>query len=340
MPIGPVFGRRRLLASSATAGLAAPFVRRTEAQGGRILRLGHVHAAEGPVARGIGHAAEVLRERSGGKLRLEQIPEARLGPEREMLEQVHDRALDLCLAQPVSLTIGCARAMVLDTPFLARDFDHVLRMFESPTYQLCMRGLEAGDLNNVYGYELRAFAPWYLGTRHMTTRDRPIRAPEDLAGLRMRVGDGRTIPAMMRALGALPVPMPEAEMHGALGAGAIDGQEGSLAVVADNRLLDVQRCLSLTGHVVMSLLPLANTQAWHLFRDAERDALEGALREGGVLCTHSAREREQRLLREFGRRDIQVVEADRTAFRRALTPFYEGFRQWLGGGTLDLMEAL
>lgn len=338
MLTGPAFGRRQLLASSA-AGLAAPLTRRAEAQQARTLRLGHVDRAAGLLAHGVEYASEILYERSGGRLRIEQVPDARLGSEREMLEQVHNRALDLCLAQPVSLTIGCTATMLLDTPFVARDFDHVVRIFGSAPYQNCLRHMEIGDLA-VIGYALRAFTPWYLGTRHMTTRDRPIRAPEDMPGLRMRVGGGRTVPAMIRALGALPIPMPEAEMHDALGVGAIDGQEGPLEVVPDNRLFDFQRCLSLTGHVVMSLIPVANTHAWHLLRDTERDALESALHEGSALCTRLAREREQRLVQEFRQRDIRITEADRAAFRRALAPFYEDFRQWWGRNTLDHIGAL
>ena len=53
------------------------------------------------------------------------------------------------------------------------------------------------------------------------------------------------------------------------------------------------------------------------------------------------REREQRLLQEFGRLDgLQIVEADRAAFRRALAPFYASLQAPWEHGTLDAMEAL
>jgi TRAP-type C4-dicarboxylate transport system substrate-binding protein len=318
--------------------LATPFVRRAEAQQGRVLRLGHVYEAGGVVARGIDRASEMLRERSDGRLRIEQSPAARLGSQREILQQVTDRALDLAIAPPASLAHGCTTMLFLDRPFVARDFDHVVRIFGSAFFKSCLDNLESDAVH--LGVSLRAFDPWYLGTRHMTTRDRPIRAPEDMAGLRMAIGDGPTLPAMMRRLGALPVPMPEAGIRDALAAGTIDGQEGSLATVAEHGLLDLQRCLSLTGHVAMSLIPVTNTHGWHLLRDAERDLLRDALQVGGAFCTRLVRDREQRLLREFGGRDIQIAEGDRAAFRRALVPFYESLQAPWEGGTLDKMEGL
>jgi len=339
MSQGTRIGRRPWLAAGVLAGLAAPTLR-TQAGQTRVLRVGHGHGASGPIATGIAHASNVLHERSAGRLRLEQVPEGRLGSEREMIDLVRERSLDLSLAAPVVLTVGCLAAMILDTPFMARDFEHVQRMFGSPRYQMCMRGLQQGDMHNVYAHELRAFPPWYRGTRHMTTRDRPIRVPDDMAGLRMRVGKGRTIPGMLRAVDAVPVAMSEDDIRAALEAGRIDGQEGPLTLVERQGLLEFQRCLSLTSHVVMSLIPVANIHAWHLLRDAEREALEGALGEGGALCTRLAQTREDELLRAFRQRDIEVVIVYRDAFRRALAPFYEQFRQWWSPGTLEMMEAL
>ena len=85
---------------------------------------------------------------------------------------------------------------------------------------------------------------------------------------------------------------------------------------------------------------MTNAQAWQVLRDADRDLLRDALRAGGAVCTHLVREREERLRREFGQRDVQIVEADQAAFRHALAPFYESLQAPWETGTLDTMEAL
>ncbi len=122
--------RRRALLLGGAGALALPFIGDAAAQAGRALRFGHVQPPDGEVNRGILRAAEVLRERSGGRLRIDNFPASQLGGEREMLTQVGSGTLDFCITGPGVLGSWVRPISILESPFLARDFAHVLRMFD------------------------------------------------------------------------------------------------------------------------------------------------------------------------------------------------------------------
>lgn len=322
-------GRRGLLG----AALAAPFVGVAAAQQGRALRWGHVHPPEGEVTRGINRAAEVLRERSNGRLRIDNFPSSQLGGEREMLTQVASGTLDLCITGPGVLGSWVRPLSILESPFIARDFDHILRMFGHPAVVASFRQL--AEARNMQGLE-----PWYYGTRHMTTRDKAIRVPEDLRGLKMRVPEAPLFVDMMRTLGAAPTPMSLGEVYLALQTGVIDGQENPLPTINANKFMEVQRYVNLTGHIIVPLVPVVATQTWNALPAADQALLRDALKEGGAVAGQLVRDGEQRLRGEFTQRGATFVESDRAAFQRALAPLYQRYEEVWGRGVFAALQAL
>src|SRR5687768_5450606 len=99
-------------------------------QGMRALRFGHVQPPEGEINRGILRAAELLKERSGGRLRIDNFPSSQLGGERDMLSQVSSGTLDLCITGPGVLGSWVRPLSILESPFLTRDFAQLQRMFQ------------------------------------------------------------------------------------------------------------------------------------------------------------------------------------------------------------------
>jgi tripartite ATP-independent transporter DctP family solute receptor len=320
---------RRLLLG---AMLAAPAVAR--AQGAqRTLRFGHVHPPEGEVTRGIARAAEVLRERTSGRLRMDNFPSSQLGAEREMLTQVQQGTLDLCITGPGVLGSWVRAISILEAPFLARDFDQVLRMMGHPAIQAAFRQL--GEQRG-----MRPLEPWYYGTRHMTTRDRPIRVPEDMRGLKMRVPQAPLFVDMMRILGAAPTPMSLGEVYLSLQTGVIDGQENPLPTIEANKFTEVQRFINLTGHILVPLLPVLSTATFAALNEADREHVRVALREGAAVSDRLVRDGETSLRTTMAGRGVQFVESDRDAFRRALAPLYERYEEAWGRGVFAQLQAL
>ncbi|MGG5808549.1 DctP family TRAP transporter solute-binding subunit [Falsiroseomonas sp. CW058] len=323
--------RRGLLAGGA-ALLAAPNL--ASAQGAaRTLRFGHVHPPEGEVTRGIARAAEVLRERTGGRLRMDNFPSSQLGAEREMLTQVQQGTLDLCITGPGVLGSWVRAISILEAPFLASDFAQVLRMMNHPAIQGAFRQL--ADQRG-----MRPLEPWYYGTRHMTTRDRPIRVPEDMRGLKMRVPQAPLFVDMMRILGAAPTPMSLGEVYLSLQTGVIDGQENPLPTIEANKFTEVQRFINLTGHILVPLLPVLSTATFNALAEADREHVRVALREGAAVSDRLVSEGEQNLRTTMAARGTQFVESDRAAFRRALAPLYERYEEAWGRGVFAQLQAM
>ena len=312
--------RRALFAAG--AALAVPSV--GTAQGAaRTIRFGHVHPPEGEVTRGINRAAEVLRERTNGRLRMDNFPSSQLGAEREMLTQVGQGTLDLCITGPGVLGSWVRPISILEAPFLASDFDQILRMMNHPAIQASFRQL--AEQRN-----MRPMEPWYYGTRHMTTRDR----------LKMRVPQAPLFVDMLRQLGAAPTPMSLGEVYLSLQTGVIDGQENPLPTIEANKFMEVQRFINLTGHILVPLLPVVASQTWNALNEADREHLRVALREGAAVSDRLVREGEESLRTTFAGRGVQFVESDRAAFRRALAPLYERYEEIWGRGVFAQLQAM
>jgi tripartite ATP-independent transporter DctP family solute receptor len=324
-------GRRALLLGG--AALALPFIGSAEAQAPRVLRFGHVQPPDGEVNRGILRAAEVLRERSGGRIRLDNFPASQLGGEREMLTQVGSGTLDLCITGPGVLGSWVRPLSILEAPFIARDFAHVLRMFDHAAIQASFRQLAEAR-------GMRALEPWYYGTRHMTTRDRAIREPADLRGLKMRVPEAPLFVDMMRTLGAAPTPMSLGEVYLSLQTGVIDGQENPLPTINANKFMEVQRFINLTGHILVPLLPVISTQSWNAMNEADRELVRTSLRDGAALSDRLVAEAEERLRTEFAGRGVQIVQSNRPAFQAALAPMYQRYEEVWGRGVFAALQAL
>jgi tripartite ATP-independent transporter DctP family solute receptor len=325
-------GRRALLLGGAAA-LALPFIRNAAAQATRTLRFGHVHPPEGEVTRGINRAAEWIRERSNGRLRIDNFPSSQLGGEREMLTQVSNGTLDLCITGPAVLGSWVRPISILESPFLASDFDQVLRMFGHPAIQAASRQLAEGR-------NMRPLEPWYYGTRHLTTRDKAVRVPEDIRGLKIRVPQAPLFVDMMRTLGAAPTPMSLGEVYLSLQTGVIDGQENPLPTIAANKFMEVQRYINLTGHILVPLLPVVASQSWNAMPETDHELVRQALRAGAEVSDQLVRSGEQSLRGEFQGRGVQFIDSDRAAFRRALAPLYERYEEVWGRGVFAALQAL
>lgn len=321
------FGRRALLG----AALTAPAVARAQAP--RSLRFGHVQPPEGEINRGILRLAEALREGSGGRLRLDNFPSSQLGGERDMLTQVSSGTLDFCITGPGILGSWVRPISILESPFLTRDFTQLQRMFAHPAVQGMRRQL--AEARN-----MRVMEPWYYGTRHMTTRDKPIRQPEDLRGLKMRVPEAPLFVDMMRTLGAAPTPMSLGEVYLSLQTGVIDGQENPLPTIAANKFMEVQKFVNLTGHILVPLVPVMSEQSFTALPPADRDILLAALAEGQAVGSRLTMDSEARLRGEFEARGTQFVDSDRAAFQRALAPLYTRYEEVWGKGVHGALQAL
>lgn len=178
------------------------------------------------------------------------------------------------------------------------------------------------------------------GFRHVVSIDRPVRSASDLAGYRMRIPDGRVFEDAFRALGATPVAVNISELYAALRDRKVDGQENPLAVLEVNRLYEVTRYVSLTGHMWSGFNLIGNLAFWRRLPGEVQDTVDRAVSRHAArqraYTEHFNRDLETRLAEERG---MIFNTADVASFRTVLSgAFYRRWRRELGETAWRLLE--
>ena len=282
------------------------------------IEVGHATTLDSHYGMGMTRFGEVLEELSGGAMTLIQHPAAALGGEREMIEAVQIGTLDMVISSSGPLPNFVPDTQVLDLPFLFRDYDHARGVLDG----------EIGDdlLARVDAAGFKALAWTENGFRHITNSQRPVKAPADLAGLKIRTMENPIHLRAFQALGAAPTPMSFAELFTALQQGVVDAQENPIVVISVSNFSEVQRHLTLSGHLYSPAIILMSPDFWSTLSEEE----QGWVMEAAAASVEVTRGRVSELeengvdkLREAG---MEVVtEIDREAFETAVQPAYEQY---------------
>jgi len=194
---------------------------------------------------------EVLMKKFPDRVTFQLYPASQLGNEREILEGMRIGTIEMT----TSGVAGLADPIydIFDMPFLFRDRNHVYSVLDGAV------GKELLEKNK--DQKLVALGYFENGWRHITNNKRPINAPADLNGLKQRVVEHRIYMATMRALGATAVPIPYGELYTALKTGVVDGQDNPLINIFTAKFYEVQKYLTLSGHVYSNNVVFAS-KAW------------------------------------------------------------------------------
>jgi len=318
--------RRNVLAAmgvAATVGLSSSPV-----FGARqiTIRFNHV---DGPGGAGY-HFSEKLKsllaERTNGRIQVQNTHSGQLGAERDMYDSMQIGAIEMGRSSSLLISVAAPLYAALDMPYLFRSQQHLRNVLSGPIGQamhqefLTRRGIRVLGIVN-------------RGPRHLTTRNRPVRTPADLAGLKLRVPEKPVYLAAWRALGASPTPMAFPEVFTALQQGTIDGQENPLATINGNSFHEVQRHLVLTTHVRGNGWMIASERFWQSLTEADRRLLQQAVNDASAHADEQIAQREVELLATLRQRGMNVIEPDINAFstvvQREVPPRFAD--RWLPG---------
>lgn len=303
-------------------------------QAGKPWRLGHQLAVDHPVARGTAKAAEVLLQKSGGRLRLDLFPSGQMGTGREITQQVSDDTLDFTVEGPSQLGNWHRPLTIFEAPFLARDWGHLVRIMDSPWARA-----QFDTLASKFNLQ-QVGRPWYYGSRHFTTKSKGLRTPADARGMKLRVPEVAMYLDMIRSIGATPTPMALAEVYMSLQTGVVDGQENPLTVINSTKFFEVQKFVSLTAHIVNPVIPMMSARKWAGLAPEDRKLVIEAFDAGAEVNDELTRSLESRLVDDFKARGVTVVEADRPAFRAVMQPVYERQEAAWGKGVFEQLRAV
>ncbi len=295
------------------------------------LKFGHVGETGSLFAKSAEEFARLANERLAGKAKVVVFGSSQLGGDKELLQKLKLGTVDLALPSTV-MSSESDLFGVFEMPYLVKDRAHMARIEKEIVWSRLAPELEKKGLKMI--------GLWENGYRHITNSKRPIVLPADLKGIKLRVPEGKWRVRMFQDYGANPSPMKLSEVFTALQTGVMDGQENPLTQIYSQKFQEVQKHLSLTGHVYTPAYVTVGTKKWAALPAEVRKVLEDTAKEVQGFVYATAEKDEAELLGKMKTSGIQVNEADKAAFVAASRRVYDDFGKEVAGAREIIDRAL
>jgi tripartite ATP-independent transporter DctP family solute receptor len=274
--------------------------------------------------------ADVLSEKMGDGFSYELFHTQALGDENVHLQMIRTGQIDIYPMGSDAVKLDPAWA-VFDLPFLFEDRDAVARLLDAGSGDKLR-----ASMREQAGLEVLAFGE--LGFRQITNTVRPIVKPEDLNGVKLRVPGSKTRVLSFEGFGAAPITMNFGELYLALQQGTVDGQENPLLTIKNRSLFEVQKYLSLSGHVYTPVTFVMNGARYDSLSEEQQTAVREAAQEAAEHTRSLGTEADATLLDELGQ-TMEVNEIDLAAFQEAAVPIWAEIGEIAGKELADEMIA-
>lgn len=314
------FALKLIAGCAMVASCLAPLA---SAQAQTKLKWAHVYETSEPFHKYALWAGDEIKKRTNGRYEVQVFPASTLGKESDINQGLTLGTVDIILTGASFAGNSYKPLAITYFPFIFRDAEHQLKYAKSDLFKELSKGYDDKTGNHIT-------ALTYYGARHVTS-NRPIAKPEDMKGLKIRVPDAAAYLAFPRSLGANPTPIAFAEVYLALQNGTVDAQENPLPTIEAKKFYEVQKNISLTGHIVDSLLTVVSGSTWAKLSDADKKIFSDVLHEAAEKTGREIIASEIRLADEFKKKGINVITVDKNAFREAVLkatkPTDQGYRQ-------------
>lgn len=275
-----------------------------------------------------------VEENSNGRLKVEVYPNAQLGSDRQQIEAVSLGTLEMCVPAGSVLSGFDEKFMVFDLPFLFKTKEAAFKAADSEFGAKMSEGLQAHNLINL-GFGENGF-------RHITNNIRPIKKPEDLKGIKIRTMENPIHMATFKAFGANPTPMAFGELFTALQQKTVDAQENPIAVIYTSKFNEVQKYLTLSGHVYANCPYLINKSFYdELPQDLQKvvaDAAKSTVKAQREMLG-SQQETFIKELEDSGMIVNELTSEEKDAFIKAAQPAYLEFEKKFGNELVEMARS-
>jgi len=270
------------------------------AQDARTLRFTAASNKGHPQVQGVEKFAELVGQRSGGKIKVQVFPGGTLGPDLQVVSAMQGGTIDLNVMN-ASLLAGNVKEMaILDFPYLFNSVQEADAILDGPVGTKLMDKLPARGLVGLAYFD--------LGFREMHTTKKAITKADDLKGLKMRVIPTSIYIDFMNATGANAVPMPFTETYTALEQGTIDGMTNPLLNILDGKYNEVSKNLTLTNHMYTPQIVIASKKTWDKLSPGDQKILRDAALEAAAFQRKVARAEAVRVLDAAKKAGMTVYE--------------------------------
>jgi len=321
--------RRTLLSTAVAATLATAFALPAAAQ--MELKLGHVGGPGSLFELSANEFARRANEKLGDKGKVVVFGSSQLGGDAELMQKLRLGTVEFAIPSTVMSSTVDAFGM-FEMPYLVKNREHMKKIEAEVVWP------ELAPMAEARGIKL--LAVWENGFRHITTNGKPIVKPSDLAGMKLRVPQGKWRVKMFQTYGANPSPMALSEVFVALQTGVMDGQENPLTQIYSSKFQEVQKHLSMTGHVYTPAYLATGARKFASLPADVQAALTAAARETQAYVYEQAAKLDNDLLDKIKAAGVSVNEADKDAFIAASRSVYDDFAKEVPDGGKLVTKAI
>ncbi len=291
------------------------------------IKVGHVLAPTHPYHAGLEKFAELVAEKTGGKVKVDVFHSSQLGNEREMIEALQMGTLDMTLVSTAPLSGFSNAFLVFDLPYIFKTREDAYKVLDGEI------GTEI--LNSLENNGIKGLAYWENGFRNVTNSRRPVVHPSDMKGMKIRTMENKIHMASFRVIGADPTPMAFGELFTALQQQTVDAQENPLPIIYTSNFFEVQEHLALTGHFYAAAPLLISKQLWDSLSPEIQNAIQEAAIEARDFERKTVSEMDANLLETLKEKGMKVTEVDKEEWRQAMMPVYKEFESEIGADVIQ-----
>ena len=295
------------------------------------LKFGHPYNETHPLALGAQKFADIVKEKSDGKITVQVFPNSTIGSSRDLVEGIQIGVVDFALVPTTNVASFYSPLDIFYLPFLFRDKEHAYAVSDGPVGEKLY-----ADMLEKTG--IRTLAMYESGFRTITTRDTKIEKPDDMKGIKFRVVNNPLNVATFKALGANPTPMALSEVFTGLQQGTVDGQDNPVGNVKAFGFDKVQNYITLSHHQWAGIMFLADDKMWKELPDD----VKTLFKETALVTQDWERKElnavEAKYLDEMEKGGMTVTRLtpeQAKAFQDAMEPVWEEYRGKIGAELID-----
>jgi len=283
----------------------------------KSLKLAHGLDVTHPVHKGMEYMAQKVAEKSNGELLIEIYPSQQLGTERQCLELLQIGSLAMTKVSAAVMENFSPNIQILSLPYIFKDREHAYKVLDGP---IGKELLEEGQK-----YWLRGLTYFDAGHRSFYTKE-PVRSPEDLKGMKIRVQESVSAMNLVRSLEGAPTPISWGELYTALQQGVVDGAENNPPSFYLSRHYEVCKYYTLNEHTAVPDILVISTVAWNGLSDQEKQWLEEAAEEATTYQRKLWQEAEQEALEAVQAAGVEIIRPDKSKFAEKTAKLFESYQ--------------
>ena len=321
------------LHSIVAAALAMAITGPSLAQGPIVIKFSHVVTPDTPKGKAAEQFKKLAEERTKGKVKVEIYPNSQLYKDKEELEMLQLGSVQMLAPSLAKFgPLGEREFEAFDLPYIFENYHELHKVTEGPLGLGLLKKLEAKGIVGI--------AYWDNGFKVMTA-NKPLRKPEDVKGLKLRIQSSKVLDAQMRALGGIPQVMAFSEVYQALQTGVVDGTENTDSNIYTQKMHEVQKYLTVTDHGYIGYVVVVNKKFWDGLPPDIRTTLEGAMKDATSYGNHIARQENDTALeaiRKSGKTQIiTLTPQEKLAWKKVLIPVHAQMADKIGK---DLIQSI